>query len=1062
MVNFFVQRPIFASAIAIIMMLAGAIAYFLLPVSQFPDITPPQVVVSAHYPGASAQVVADTVTTPLEQQINGVQGMTYMSSTSSNDGSSTITITFDVGYPLSTAAVDVQNRVSQAASSLPAIVNQSGVTIKKQNPNFVLIVDLTSPDGSVDPVALSNLAYLQVVDPLKRLPGVGDVQIFGERRYSMRVWLDPDKLANLGITAVDVQNAIAEQNVQVAAGKIGQSPAPAGTAFEMQVNAVGRLSDPKEFGEIVVRADPANGSLVRLRDVARIELGALQYSSSAFFGKDPTVVLAVYQMPGSNALDLQQRVKDKMQELSARFPKGVKYGMHYDTTRFVSASMHDVLITLGEALVLVVAVVFIFLQSWRTTIIPTIAIPVSLIATLAVMYMLGFSLNMLSLLGMVLAIGLVVDDAIVVVENVERQLEAGLKPLAATRAAMAEVTGPIIATTAVLMAVFIPVAFIPGVSGKLYNQFALTVAISVGISAFNSLTLSPALSAAFLRHRGETQFFLFRWFNAGFDWLSHAYANGVRILIRLRWIMLGLFAAGLVATYFVWQKLPSTFLPVEDQGYFFVVIQLPDGASLERTDAVAEKARDILQNTPGVDIVGSISGLNFLTSAAQSNSAVEFAILKPWDERGPDQSASKLVEQVRGKLLQMPEAFALSFDPPSIPGLGTTGGFEFQVEDLSGRGSAALNDVTQALLAEARKQPELNPQQLFSSFSTSTPQFNYDLDRSKAKLLGLNLPDVFNTLQIYLGSLYVNDFNLFGRTFRVTIQADKDARAGAADISRLYVRNSSGGMVPLSTLGKLVPIVGPETVPHYNNNASALINGGAAPGFSSGQAVAAMERAAANVLPRDFGYEWTGITYQELKAGSIASIVFGLAIVFVFLILAAQYESWAMPFMVLLAVPLALFGAFAVLLLRGMQIDVYSQIGFVMLIGLAAKNAILIVEFARRRREEGLSIVEAAMEAARLRLRPILMTAFAFILGVLPLMYATGAGAASRQSIGTTVFGGMVAATVLSLVFVPVFYAVIEQLRERRERSEPAAEHEQEHIEPTAEPAPLRLAEAAE
>ncbi|RVA25254.1 efflux RND transporter permease subunit, partial [Mesorhizobium sp. M7D.F.Ca.US.004.03.1.1] len=537
MVNFFIHRPIFASAIAIIMVLAGTICYFLLPVSQFPDITPPQVVVSAHYPGASAQVVADTVTTPLEQQINGVQGMTYMSSTSSNDGSSTITITFDVGYSLSTAAVDVQNRVSQAASSLPAIVNQGGVTIKKQNPNFVLIVNLTSPDSSVDPVALSNLAYLQVVDPLKRLPGVGDVQIFGERRYSMRVWLDPDKLANLGITAVDVQNAIAEQNVQVAAGKIGQSPAPAGTAFEMQVNAVGRLSDPKEFGDIVVRANTDTGSLVRLRDVARIELGALQYSSSAFFGKDPTVVLAVYQMPGSNALDLQQRVKDKMQELSGRFPKGVSYAMHYDTTRFVSASMHDVLITLGEALVLVVAVVFLFLQSWRTTIIPTIAIPVSLVATLVVMEMLGFSLNMLSLLGMVLAIGLVVDDAIVVVENVERQLEAGLKPLAATKAAMAEVTGPIIATTAVLMAVFVPVAFIPGVSGKLYNQFALTVAISVGISAFNSLTLSPALSAAFLRHRQPTQFVLFRWFNTGFDRLSHAYANGVRILIRLRWIM---------------------------------------------------------------------------------------------------------------------------------------------------------------------------------------------------------------------------------------------------------------------------------------------------------------------------------------------------------------------------------------------------------------------------------------------------------------------------------------------------------------------------------------------
>jgi hydrophobe/amphiphile efflux-1 (HAE1) family protein len=965
--------------------------------------------------------------------------MTYMSSASSNDGSSTITITFDVGYSINTAAIDVQNRVSQAASSLPAIVNQGGVTITKQNPNFVLIVDLTSPDGSVDPISLSNYAYLQIVDPLKRLPGVGDTQIFGERRYSMRVWLDPDKLANLGVTAVDVQNAIAEQNLQVAAGKIGQSPAPAGTAFEMQVNAAGRLSDPKEFGDIVVRANVADGAVVRLRDVARVELGALQYSSSAFFGDKPSVVVAVFQMPGSNALDLQQRVKDKMEELSKRFPPGIEYAMHYDTTRFVSASMHDVLFTLAEALALVVAVVFVFLQSWRTTIIPTIAIPVSLVATLIVMELLGFSLNMLSLLGMVLAIGLVVDDAIVVVENVERQLEAGLAPLAAARKAMGEVTGPIIATTAVLMAVFVPVAFIPGVAGRLYNQFALTVAISVGISAFNSLTLSPALSAAFLRARPEESHLApFRWFNAGFHWLSHAYAHSVRVLIRLRWLMLALFAGALVATYAISLRLPSTFLPVEDQGYFFAIIQLPDGASLERTDAVAKKVREMLQNTPGVDIAGSISGLNFLTNAAQSNSAVEFAVLKPWDQRGPELNASRIVASVRYKLLSIPEAFVLSFDPPSINGLGQTGGFEFQVEDLAGRGSVALNDATQALLAEARKQPELSAQQLFSSFSTSTPQFNYDLDRNKAKLLGLSLPDVFNTLQIYLGSLYVNDFNLFGRTFRVTMQADKGARAAASDISRLYVRNSSGGMVPLGTLGQLRPIVGPETVPHYNNYGSALINGAAAPGFSSGQAVVAMERAAATALPADFGYEWTGITFQELKAGSIASMVFGLAIVFVFLILAAQYESWTMPFMVLLAVPLALFGALAALWLRQMQIDVYSQIGFVMLIGLAAKNAILIIEFARRRREEGLEIVDAAMEAARLRLRPILMTAFAFILGVVPLMFARGAGAASRQSIGTTVFGGMVAATVLTLVFVPVFYAIIEQLREGRLMGVPA------------------------
>jgi len=712
--------------------------------------------------------------------------------------------------------------------------------------------------------------------------------------------------------------------------------------------------------------------------------------------------------------------------------------------------MHDVVVTLIQALLLVVAVVYIFLQSWRTTIIPTIAIPVSLIATLVVMHLLGFSLNMLSLLGMVLAIGLVVDDAIVVVENVERQLEAGLKPLEAARAAMKEVTGPIIATTAVLMAVFVPVAFIPGVAGRLYNQFALTVAISVGISAFNSLTLSPALSAAFLRHRGEVRFAPFRWFNSGFSWLSHAYAESVRVLIRWRVAMLALFVLAVGATYLVSLRIPSTFLPVEDQGYFFVVVQLPDGASLERTDAVAKQVRDILKSTPGVDIVGSISGLNFLTQAAQSNSAVEFAILKPWDQRPPEQGASNIVASVRPKLLGLPGAIALSFDPPSIPGLGTTGGFEFQVEDLTGRGSVALNDVAQALIAEARKQPELNPQQLFTSFSTSTPQFNYDLDRNKAKLLGLKLPDVFNTLQIYLGSLYVNDFNLFGRTFRVTLQADKDARATPSDLSRLYVRNATGGMVPLSTLGTLRAIAGPETVPHYNNYASALINGGAAPGYSSGQAVAAMERAAAAVLPRDFAFEWTGITFQELKAGSIATIVFALAIVFVFLILAAQYESWSMPFMVLLAVPLALFGAMLALWLRGRQIDVYSQIGFVMLIGLAAKNAILIVEFAKRRREDGLGIVEAAMMAARLRLRPILMTAFAFILGVVPLMFATGAGAASRQSIGTTVFGGMLAATILTLAFVPVFYALIEQLRESR-LGEPAAARE--HVEGHAEPA---------
>jgi hydrophobe/amphiphile efflux-1 (HAE1) family protein len=1036
MVNFFIQRPVFASAIAAILVLSGLVCYRLLPVAQFPEITPPQVVVSSAYPGASAQVVADTVTTPLEQQINGVAGMTYMSSISANDGSSSITVTFDVGYPLNVAAVDVQNRVSQATGQLPSIVNQGGVTIQKKNPNFTLAVNLYSPDGSVDEVALSNYAYLQIADPLKRLPGVGDVVIFGERRYSMRIWLDPDKLAKLGITAVEVQNAIAEQNLQVAAGKLGQAPAPPGTAFELQINALGRLSDPQQFGEIVLRAGTASEAAVRLKDIARIELGAQQYASSAHLNDTPSIFLGIFQAPGTNALEMDQAVRTTMETLSKRFPKGIGYGIVYDTTMFISASMHDVVITLIEALLLVIAVVYLFLQSWRTTLIPAIAIPASLVATLTIMMALGFSLNTVSLLGMVLAIGLVVDDAIVVVENVERQLENGLGPLQAAKAAMAEVTGPIIATTAVLMAVFVPVAFLPGVTGRLYNQFALTIAISVGLSAFNSLTLSPALCAVLLHRREPPSFPPFRWFNAAFTRAANGYARGVRHVIAGRWLALVLFAVALAATYVYYMRLPTAFLPVEDQGYFFAVIQLPDGASVERTETVAAEVRHILKGTPGVADVVSVSGFNFLTGTSQSNTAAEFAVLKPWHDRGAGQDASSLVAAVRPKLLGIPAAIALSFDPPSIPGLGQTGGFEFQLEDLTGRGSAALDQATQTLIAEARKDPAINGQQLFSTFSTSTPQYNYDLDRNKAKLLGLSLPDVFNTLQIFFGSLYVNDFNLFGRTFRVTIQADKESRSAAGDLSRLYVRNNAGSMVPLSTLGRLKPMVGPEFVSHYNVYGSALINGGPAPGYSSSQAIAAMEQAAARVLPADFGFEWTGITYQELKAGSVAAIVFALALVFVFFFLAAQYESWSMPFMVILAVPLALMGAVAALWLRGMHVDVYTQVGFVMLIGLSAKNAILIVEFAKRLREEGHGIVEAAMEAGRLRLRPILMTAFAFILGVVPLMVASGAGAASRRSIGTTVFGGMLAATILGLVFVPVFYAVIERLREgRRGRS---------------------------
>ncbi len=1043
MVSFFINRPVFASAIAGIMVLAGIICYQLLPVAQFPDITPPQVVVTAAYPGASSRVVADSVTTPLEQQINGVAGMAYMSSISANDGTSTITITFEVGYPIDVAAVDVQTRITAASGQLPAIVNQGGVTIQKKNPNFSLAVNLSSPDGSVDLTTLSNFAYLQLADPLKRLPGVGDVIIFGERRYSMRIWLDPDKLANLGITALDVRNAIANQNVQVAAGKLGQSPAPDGTAFEVQVNALGRLSDPDQFGDIIVRAGTGSEAALRLKDVARVELGAQNYSSSAHLNEKPSVFLGIFQAPNTNALAMDHAIRAKMDELSKRFPKGVEYGIVYDTTMFVSASMEDVLITLGEAMVLVILVVFVFLQSWRATLIPAIAIPVSLIGTLCIMYGLGFSLNTVSMLGLVLAIGLVVDDAIVVVENVERQLHNGLKPIDAAKAAMAEVTGPIIATTAVLMAVFVPVAFLPGVTGQLYNQFALTIAISVAISAFNSLTLSPALSAVFLRNQAPSKFLPFRLFNTAFTRSANGYAWSIRHLIGVRWIVMAFFALGLLMTWGIYSRIPTTFLPVEDQGYFFAVMQLPDGASVERTEEVAKQVRDILKATPGVADVVSVSGFNFLTGAAQSNTGVEFAVLKPWGERPPEQSAQNIVNAVRGKLLSLPAGFALSFDPPSIPGISPTGGFEFQLEDLTGKTPEELSGVAQALLGEARKQKELDPHALFSSFSTSTPQYDYQLDRTKAKLLGLDLPDVFSTLQIFFGSLYVNDFNQFGRTFRVTMQAEQGSRAQAGDLSRLYVRNNEGKMLPLNTLGQLKPTVGPEFISHYNAYGSALINGGPAPGYSSSQAIAAMQRVAATVLPADYGYEWTGITYQELKAGNIAILVFALAIVFVFLFLAAQYESFSMPFMVLLAVPLALFGAVLALWLRGMQIDVYSQVGFVMLIGLSAKNAILIVEFAKRRRLEGHTIVDSAMEAGRLRLRPILMTAFAFILGVVPLMIARGAGAASRQSIGTTVFGGMLAATLLSLAFVPVFYALIERWREgragREEEHRPAA-----------------------
>ena len=845
MVNFFIDRPIFSSVLAIIMVLAGGVCMFLLPIAQFPPIAPPQVVVTSAYAGASAKVVSDSVTSPIEQQINGVEGMTYMSSVSANDGSSNITVTFNVGYPLDIAAVDVQNRVDRATPELPDTVTHAGVVTAKKQANFALIVALVSPKGTRDQIFMSNYAYTQIVDELKRLPGVGDVQIFGEKRYAIRIWLDPQKLAKLNLTATDVENAVAEQNTQVAAGQLGAQPAPAGQPFQYQINTLGRLTTPQQFGDIVLRAS-GDGSIVRISDVARVELGAQSYSSDATLDNKPAIVLGVFQLPDANALDVSREVHAEMTRQEKRFPTDMMWEIDYDTTMFVSASVNEVVQTLVEAMILVFLVVFVFLQSWRVTLIPAITIPVSLIGTFAIMEVAGFSINTLSLLGMVLAIGLVVDDAIVVVENVERQLSNGLRPLAAAKAAMAEVTGPIIATTLVLGAVFIPVAFIPGISGRLYNQFALTIAISVGLSAINSLTLSPALCAVLLHHQEPSRFWFFRKFNSTFERISLSYERSVGALVRWRWGVLVGFLALIPVGYLVMTRLPTAFLPTEDQGYFFVPVSTPDGASLERTTHVIDESRAILQREPGVAHTITIGGFNFITGAAQSSAGVVFAILKPWDERGGALAAPNIIHSSQMKLFGIKDGIAFAVDAPPIQGLSATGGFEFEIQDLAGNGPDALGKITQAFLAKARQRPELAG--LFTTFSTNVPQVYLDVDRVKAKLDGLTLPDVFNTLQIFLGSYYVNDFNLFGRVFQVILQAEQSARQGVGDLSKIYVRNNHNEMIPIDALAKVRPIVGPETVPHYNLYASVLINGAAAPGFSSGQATTAMQQVADEVL----------------------------------------------------------------------------------------------------------------------------------------------------------------------------------------------------------------------
>ncbi len=1028
-VDFFIDRPIFAGVISIVISLAGAVCIMLLPVAQFPQITPPTVQVKATYTGASAEVVEKTVTTPIEEQINGVEGMTYMSSISSSDGTSNITVTFEVGYDLDIAAVDVQNRVTMALPQVPNDVRKYGVTTQKQSPDFVLIISLYSTNGAYDDLFLSNYASINIVDTLKRLPGVGDVQIFGEKKYAMRLWLNPNKLTSMEMTAMDVIQAVQEQNVQVAAGKIGDSPSPPGQTFTFTINALGRLETPEQFEDIIIRTR-TDGSVVRVKDVGRVELGAENYGWYAHLNGGKAACIGVFQLPGANALQVAKEVYANMERLSKRFPDGLKYAVSYDTTLFVKASIKEVIKTLFEAMLLVFLVVYVFLQNWRATLIPAIAIPVSLVGTFAVLKAFGFSINTLTLFGLVLAIGIVVDDAIIVVENASRCMdEKGMGPKEATKEAMREVTGPIIATTLVLMSVFVPVAFMPGITGQLYRQFALTIAFSVGISAINALTLSPALCATLLRPTPKRQAWFFRKFNQVFDWSRNQYLKAVRWFIKAWALVLLVFAGLLFATYYMFQLVPTGFVPSEDQGYFMVMIQTPEGASLDRTKKVCDKVEKILENMAGIDSIVMIGGYNLLNAANDTASAAAFVMLHPWDDRKtPQLSLDGIMGTFMGEVQGINEAVIIPFPPPPIQGLSTTGGFEFELQDLTGGSLVELRAMAEKFITAGRENPILTP--LSTTFEVNYPQYYIELDRTKAKSLKIAISDVFNTLQTFLGSMYVNDFNKYGRVYRVFLQAEKDYRAKKEDISKLYVRAADGSMVPLSAIVKVKQVRGVQNVKHYNLFRTVSIYGGNTPTHSSGEAIQAMEDLSSKLLTSEYGYDWTATAYQEIKAGGMAPYIFTLALIFAFLFLAAQYESWVMPLMVMLAVPLAILGALLAQHLRGIANDVYCQIGLVMLIGLASKNAILIVEFARELREQGMSIVDAAVNASRERLRPILMTAFAFILGVVPMVVATGAGAASRHSLGTAVFGGMIASTFLSLVLVPVLYVVLERLRE--------------------------------
>jgi hydrophobe/amphiphile efflux-1 (HAE1) family protein len=1028
--DFFIDRPIFASVLAILIVLLGGISIYVLPVAEFPEIVPPTVQVTGNYYGASAEVVEHSVAVPLEEEINGVEGMIYMTSQSASDGSVVITCTFKVGYDLSIAAVDVQNKVQVAESKLPEAVTKAGLDVEKQSTDLILAVTLLSPNRTYDVDFLGNYAQIHLMDPLARIPGVGQVVLKGASEYAMRIWLDPDALSGLGVTAMDVVNAVEEQNQQVASGKLGAPPAPKGQSFSYTLSTLGRLADPEQFEDIILRTR-SDGSVLRVGDVARVELGLESYTSHSTLSGQPTGALLVYLRPGGNELDVEAAVKAEMEHLSGRFPSDLVYEIKYDTTMFVRESVKEVLITLLQAIGLVFLVVFVFLQNWRSTLIPAVTIPVSLIGAFVLMLLLGFSINTLTLFGLVLAIGLVVDDAIVVVENVQRVMaEQGLSPKDAARQSMREVTGPIVSTSLVLTAVFVPVALMPGITGQLYNQFALAIAFSVWLSALNALTLSPALCGVLLRPPGEEKKgWFFRKFDAGFERMAGAYESGTRFALRRKGAVLAVFAAVVALVVLLFDVLPSGFVPEEDQGYFIVTYQLPAGASLQRTRAVSQRIDQDLRAMDGVAATLVIDGLNLINNTDQESAGVVFTVLEPWDERtSKETQIDALIDAARRKFAAIPEAVVVPFNAPPIPGLGSTGGFQFELQDLTSGSLQGLSETALGLVEAGRKSGVLRG--LFTTFAADTPQFYVDIDRAKARTLGVSIEDVIETLEIYLGSVYVNEFNKFGRIWKVFVQADAHQRSGETDIDRLKVRSESGEMMPLGAIASLRRVTGADTITHYNLYRAATISGEAAPGYSSGQAVAEMEKLAAG-LPGEYGYEWTGTTYQQLLAGNLAPIIFSMAIILVYLVLAAQYESWAMPMMVLLAVPTGLFGSLAAIWARGLVNDVYVQIGLVVIIGLAAKTAILIVEFAKQSREQGKPVQDAAMEAAKLRFRPILMTSFAFILGTFPLAIATGAGANSHHSLGTTVVGGMIFATLLGVFLVPVLYALIQGWRER-------------------------------